>query len=148
MQIHSAEVSVYIPESSILVPLRILLMRRRDVYVQNSVSPRMAKVFLLLPHVIPSSLPQSQPLPSSLSHFSSLLETPTCVTCFGPSVFPSPQSGKLAYSHNMGHQKINYTQQAKTTVASTHRVTTNDQSTAASATVKINISKSLSLWLL
>lgn len=67
---------------------------------------------LILPRVTSSSLPQSQPLPPSLSHFGSLLETPTCVSCFGPSVFPPPQPDKLAYSHNMGHQVINYMRQA------------------------------------
>lgn len=52
-----------------------------------------------------SSVPQSQPLPSPLSHFSSLLETPTCVSCLGPSVF-HPQPRKLAYSHNMGQKEL------------------------------------------
>lgn len=77
------------------VPLRMPLIR--DENVQYS--------FI---HVTSSSMTQSRHLRPSSSHFSSLLETPTCLSCFGPSVFPPPQSGKLADSHSMGHQEINY----------------------------------------
>lgn len=73
-------------------------------------------LFLLLPKVIfclflLATVTTSPPF--FLSHLSSLLETPTCVSCLGPSVFSPPQPGELAYSHNIGHQEINYMRQAR-----------------------------------
>lgn len=79
--------------------------------------------------------------PHCFSNFSSLLGTPTCLSCFDPSVFPPPQPGKLAYSHNTGHREINYIQQ-ETSGLLLVRKKTWVQRTGASATGKISIIKS------
>lgn len=112
---------VFKPEqlrSEALMRLACKTSRYSCIYIGVSQNYRRCckSVILLLHHtyhVLPSAPPQSRPLPSFSFHFSSLLETPTCVSCLGPSVFPPRQPGKVAHSHNMGHQEINYKQQAR-----------------------------------
>lgn len=82
--------------------------RQRSTSKNPAVTGRKCTAFV---HVSSSSLTLSRPPHPSSSHLCGLLETPTCLSGFGPSVFPPPQAGRLAYIHSMGRKIINYMSQ-------------------------------------